>query len=297
ASTGATSITTGGSFNAAFANGATITQGAHADGTAVSYLMGLSNVATTIALTTDTSGDAAGENITVTTGSGADTITVAAASYIGTAGAASSVIAINTAAGDDSITFSYGTMVASSIAGGVTIDAGTGQDTITKTAGTNDGTAIGITTYTVQDGDSLAASFDTITGFDLGTGTTFADSLDFGTANVEGNTAGTDGTDSGTIKSHAITTGIITFDDTDVFATAVVANAANLADILAYVATNISTAGDTVAFAYDSTGNGTADSTWVFNQGVQDSVVYLSGVVGTGVSATNAATAGLIDIG
>ncbi|MDC0410780.1 DUF4214 domain-containing protein [Luminiphilus sp.] len=297
ASTGATSITTGGSFNAAFANGATITQNAHADGTAVSYVMGLSNVDTTIALTTAAIANAAGENITITTGSGADTVTVVAAGFIGNGAGASSVMAINTAAGNDAITFSYGTMVANSTAGGVTIDAGTGQDTITKTAGTNDGTAIGITTYTVQDGDSLAASFDTISGFDLGTGTTFADSLDFGTANVEGNTAGTDGTDSGTIKSHAITSGIVTFDDTDVFATAVVVNAGNISDVLAYLATNISTAGDTVALAYDSTGNGTADSTFVFNQGTLDSVVLLAGVVGTSLSATNAATGGLIDIG
>ena len=156
----------------------------------------------------------------------------------------------------------------------------------------------GISTFTVQDGDSLAGSFDTIIGFDLGDGAaTFADSLDFGTANVEGNTAGTDGTDSGTIKSHAITSGIVTFDDTDVFAAAVVVNTGNISDVLSYLATNISTAGDTVALAYDSTGNGTADSTFVFNQGVQDSVVYLSGVVGLSVSATNATTAGLIDIG
>ena len=45
-----------------------------------------------------------------------------------------------------------------------------------------------------------------------------------GTASVVANSAGTDGTDStltisgATIKSHAITDGVITFDDADVFA-------------------------------------------------------------------------------
>jgi hypothetical protein len=74
-------------------------------------------------------------------------------------------------------------------------------------------------------------------------------------------------------------------------------NSANLSDALAYLATNISTASDTVAFAYDSTNSGTANGTFVFQQGTNDSVVLLTDVVGTSLSATNATTAGLIDIG
>jgi len=296
-STGDVSITTGGSFNAAFANGAVITNAGAANASELVYSMGLSNVDTTIAITSAGLLDATNENLNVTTGSGADTVTITAASMIGVTGAASSAMTINTAAGNDAITFTYSTLVSDNTAGGVSIDAGTGKDTITKSAGTNDGSAFGITTYVVQDGDSLAASFDTITGFDLGTGATFADSLDFAGTGVAGNTAGTNGTDSGTLKSHAITSGIITFDDADTFATAVTINSANLADALAYVATNIGTASDTVAFAYDSTNNGTADGTFVFQQGTLDSVVHLTDVVGTSVSATNAATAGLIDIG
>ena len=188
-------------------------------------------------------------------------------------------------------------MVSNNTAGGVAIDAGTGKDTITKAAGTNAANAFGITTYTVQDGDSLAASYDEITGFDLGTAGIFADSLNFDGTGVAGNTAGTDGTDSGTLKSHAIASGIITFDDQDSFGAAVTINSTNLADALAYVASNISTASDTVAFAYDSTNSGTANGTFVFQQGTNDSVVLLTDVVGTSVSATNATTAGLIDIG
>ena len=296
--TDAVSVTTGGSFNAAFANGATITNAAAADAKAVTYAMGLSNVDTTIALTSAGVLNAASENLSVTTGSGEDTITVAAASFTGRTGAASSQIIINTAAGNDTITFSHGTLASDNTSGGIAIDAGTGKDTITKSAGVNDGTntAFGNTAYTVQDGDSLAASYDEITGFGLGTAALIADTLNFDGTGIAGNTAGTDGTDSGTLKSHAIASGIITFDDQDSFGTAVTINSANLADALAYVASNISTASDTVAFVYDSTNSGTANGTFVFQQGTNDSVVLLTDVVGTSVSATNNTTAGLIDI-
>jgi len=296
--TGAVSVTTGGSFNSAFSGGAIITNALAANASAVSYSMGLSNVDTTISVTSAGLLDATNENLAVTTGSGADTVSVLAAAFVGVTGAASSTMSINTAAGDDSITFSYSTLVSNNTAGGIAIDAGTGKDTITKSAGTNSATdALGITTYTVQDGDSLAASFDTITGYDLGTGAIMADTLNFDGTGVTGNTAGTNGADNGTLKSHAITSGIITFDDVDTFATAVTINSANLSDALAYVAANIGTASDTVAFAYDSTNNGTADGTFVFQQGTLDSVVHLTDVVGTSLSATNATTAGLIDIG
>jgi hypothetical protein len=174
----AVSVTTGGSFNAAFANGATITNAAAADAKAVTYSMGLSNVDTTISITSTGLLNAANENLSVTTGSGADTVTITAASMVGVAGAESSRMIINTAAGNDSITYTHGTLASDNTAGGVAIDAGTGKDTISKT-GVNDGSAFGISTFTVQDGDSLAASYDEITGFDLGTAAIFADSLNF----------------------------------------------------------------------------------------------------------------------
>jgi hypothetical protein len=296
--TGSVAVTTGGSFNSAFSTGAIITNASAANAASVNYSMGLSNVDTTINVTSAGLLDAANEDLAAVTGSGNDTVTITAAAFVGVTGAASSIMSINTAAGDDTINFTYSTLVSNNTAGGIAIDAGTGKDLITKAAGTNSATDIlGITTYTVQDGDSLAASFDTITGFDLGTGAIMADTLNFDGTGVTGNTAGVNGTDSGTLKSHAIASGIITFDDVDTFATAVTINAANLADALAYVASNIGTASDTVAFAYDSTNNGTADGTFVFQQGTLDSVVHLTDVVGTSLSATNATTAGLIDIG
>ena len=113
------------------------------------------------------------KNLSVTTGSGADTVTVTLRVSLVRQVHTSSTIAIDTAAGNDTITFSYGTLVSDNTAGGIGVNAGTGKDTITKSSGTNDGTntAFGNTTFTIDAGDSLAASYDEITGFDLGTGT------------------------------------------------------------------------------------------------------------------------------
>lgn len=293
---GAITLTTGAGFNTAFSNGVEIVAAANnTDAKAVAISGGLSTVNTKVSITTD-NGGATTEDVSITTGSGADTVTIAAASFVGVAGADGGQLIVDTGAGNDTISVTHGVLVSNNTSRTVSIDAGTGADTITK-VGTNDDSALGTTNFVVQDGDSKADGYDVITGFDLGTATLFSDSLDFDTANVQGNTAGTDGTDSGTIKSHAITNGIITFDDVDTFAAAVTINSSNLSSVLTYLATNISTAGNTVAFAYDKDGNGTNDGTFVFNQGTNDSVVELVGVVATSMSATNAATANLLAIG
>lgn len=290
-----TSITSGAAFNTAFANGVTITQAGHAtaDKSAV-YALGLSNVNTTVTLTSTTNGDATGEDLSVTTGSGNDTVTISDTSFVGKTGADAAQIIANTGSGNDTITVSYGTLVSDNTSTSVLVDAGTGKDILSMT-GTNADNALGITEFKVQDGDSLAASYDEITGFNLAEGDKFADTLDFDAATVVAN-ATVDGTDSGTIKSHKVASGMITFDDVDSFAAAVTVNSTNLSDVLTYLAANITTAGETVAFAYDANGDGTNDATFVFNQGTNDSVVELVGVVATSMSATNAHTAGMIDI-
>jgi len=122
---------------------------------------------------------------------------------------------------------------------------------------------------------------------------------------VVGDTTGTNGADStltiasATVKSHAITSGIATFDDDNTFATALtLSTEAHLAAVVQYLQANdIGNAGSTVAFVVGT-------DTYVFQQGADDGVdnsldilVKLTGVTGTSVSATNATTAGLIDIG
>ena len=95
-----------------------------------------------------------------------------------------------------------------------------------------------------------------------------------------------------------MTAGLTTFDDAAGFATALVINSANLADVVEYLKLNM-TANHTAAFTFDSTNNGTADGTMVFHQGsaasVADDLVFLAGVTADSVIATNA-SAGADDL-
>jgi hypothetical protein len=91
------------------------------------------------------------------------------------------------------------------------------------------------------------------------------------------------GTDSGTILSHSINNGIISFDDINTYTSPLTITAANLADTLGYLQTNI-TANNTVAFI--SEGN-----TFVFQDGgVTDTLVELVGVVASSINTSGLAT-------
>jgi hypothetical protein len=295
ANTTALSFTTGGFFDNNFkASGVTLTTGTLADAATATIDLASFTGAAKVVATSSGVGNAASEDLSINTGSGADDVTLTAASWVGAAGAASN-ITVGTGAGADKISLTIGNLLATT-SGNIVVNGGTGADTITVSH-TNDTTATALISFKVADGDSTAAARDKITGFLKADGTDRSDVLDFDTANVAANTAGTNGTDSGTIKSHAISSGIITFDDIDSFTTALTVNEANLADVLTYVATNISTAGDTVAFAYDSNSDGTADATIVFNQGASDSVIELVGVTGVTAIGASAVTANLVAIG
>lgn len=293
-STGIQSLTTGAAFNAAFSTGVTLTDGVTATTEDLAYNLGLANMAVKVVSTGGAQTGATTENVVITTGSGADDITWGATGWLGVAATGGTVV-IATGAGDDKISVTTGTLAAQTTGIPVSITGGTGADTIT-TVHVNGGTT-GNIVFVVADGDSLAASRDKITGFNIGTAALFSDTLNLeGTPTIQADTAGVNGTDSGNLRSHAIAGGLITFSATDVLGGLTVINQANLADALAYVATNISTATATVMFAYDSDSSGTVDATIVFNQGTLDSVIELVGAVGVTLNATNGATLGLIDL-
>ena len=298
ASTTSVSLTSGAGFNSAFSGGVTISEGVTAATNTLTYSLGLATVDVTINSIGGSQTGATTEDVNITTGSGADTVTFSATGWVGVAGAAGE-INISTGSGADTISVTTGTLLAiTGGTGGATITGGTGADKITAVH-VNGGTT-GNFNYVIADGDSLVSGRDVITGFDLGGGgSLFSDTLDFTDVSGVLNGGAVNGTDSGVIKSHSTATGIITFDDVDTYAAALTINSGNLSDVITYLTTNLTTAGQTAAFAYDSTGNGTADSTMVFNAGVgaNDSLVELVGVVGTSLSATNANTAGLIDVG
>jgi hypothetical protein len=216
---------------------------------------------------------------TITTGNGADTI-------LGGSGAD----IINGGAGIDLIEGGDG---------GDSITGGTGADVfqyVTASAMTFGGT-----------GDAgTITGYDKISDFALGTASANAETIDLidVTDGVLGNTSGVDGTDSTltiggvAVKSHAVASGAVSFDDAGTYAAALtVDSTADLAAVAQYLQVNdIGNAGQTVFFTATI---GTAN-TYVYQQsaaGAGGNLIELTGVTGLSISATNATTAGLIDIG
>ncbi|WP_439393019.1 VCBS domain-containing protein [Bradyrhizobium sp. PMVTL-01] len=178
--------------------------------------------------------------------------------------------------------------------------AGSGGNTLT---GRSNGDLLvggaGADTFVIGTGDSpvtvggtgnsgtLTATYDVLSLF-----STTADFLDLqGTPSAAANTSGTNGIDSTltvagqTIKSHAITNGMITFDDANTYAAAVTLNGTDTSAVAAavqYLQNNdIGNAGTTVAFI--ATINGAAH-TYVYEQvgatpnSANDILVDLQGV-------------------
>jgi len=289
------SLTAASAFNAAFADGATVTTGTIANNQTVTVAAGLANVAMTITVDATSVDGGTGNGTSITTGSAADTVTFTGDdTYVGEAtAAAQGTIVINTRGGDDTISVTIGTLDSALATGGqaMTITGGAGKDKITK-VGVNDTVVLGTAYFTMAAGDSSTTAWDEITGFDAADGTLLSDVLNFeGTAVVSTFTATAD---FGSIKSHSLTAGYATFDDVTDYTSALVINSANVADVVGYLNANVAANG-TVAFAYDSDSSGTADATMVFHQGsaasVADDLVMLVGVTSGSLHATLTTTA------
>jgi hypothetical protein len=290
-----TVITAASAFNSAFSTGAVITSGNIAVTKDITLNAGLATVDVTLAIAATTQTGATTEINTIVTGSGADTITYTDTGFVGVAGGAQGAINIDTNAGDDTITVTTGTLLgnASSVAVPIVIAGGSGQDSITMTH-TNSNFAFGVARYDFAAGDSNTVTYDTITGINVAAAALFSDQI-----NVEG--TGTVGAftatvDSGTILSHDTTAGVITFDDAGTFAAAITINAANLADVVGYLGTNAA-ANESHVFAFDSTGDGTADGQMVHHQGATaataDDLIFLSGLTTIdSIITTNASVVG-----
>ena len=145
-----------------------------------------------------------------------------------------------------------GTSAANTLKGGGNNDklaGGAGVDTLTGGAGDD--------RFIFGSGDSnaTASGFDTITDVELADETD-VDTVDlYNLPNIVADTAGQNGTDntSGTIKSHAISNGVVTFDDADTFAAALTSSDFTLADAIDYLVKNLAgtdSDGDAVAFNY-----------------------------------------------
>ncbi len=168
--------------------------------------------------------------------------------------------------GNDVITAGDGDDAVFGGSGNDTIDGGIGVDTLNGGAGTDTLTGgTGIDTFTIDAGHSViaiggAGDAGTITGYDIIAD--FATGAGGDVLNLDGapaaaaNTAGVNGTNSTltiggiAISSHAISNGIITFDDAGTYVSALaISSAGNLAAVVQYLLGNdIGGAGATVAF-------------------------------------------------
>jgi Ca2+-binding RTX toxin-like protein len=161
--------------------------------------------------------------------------------------------------------------------GADTLIGGLGKDTydLTETTAATD-------MLVIAKGDSLISGYDIATHFALGTGlinTVGVDKLDLANTTIATNAASVNGVDSGIIHSHHISNGMISFDDINTFTAPLAITAANIANVLSYLQTNI-TAGNTVAFVSG------ADSYVFQDGGVNDTLVELVGVIAHSVNTS-----------
>ena len=181
------------------------------------------------------------------------------------------------------------------LAGNDILKGGAGTDSLDGGAGADNLYGEGdLDTFILEAGDSVLSfggtgdagtitGYDTIHDFETGNGTSNSETINtVGTATVVADTAGTDGTDStltigaATIKSHAITNGVISFDDADTFAGMLeISTNSEVAAALDYIQNqDLGNAGATVGFDVGS-------DTFLFTQGndagddAQDVVVRL----------------------
>jgi hypothetical protein len=278
--TGNMSLTTGGAFNTAFADGVTITTGALAQTKDIQLVAGLSSVDIALTVTATSLTGAATETSSIVTGSGDDTVKfTGGANYKGVLGAAQGTIVIETAAGDDAITVTLGDLVSgiNTTGNALTITPGAGTDTITMTKD-NGVLTTGSAHIVVGYGDSIFGAHDKITGFDIADGTDIGDKVDFGGTGAVA--ASLTANDFGAIKSSSLTTGVATFDDSESFVQKLLINETNVADVMGYLAANTS-ANAVVGFEYDSTNDGNVDSFILFHKGgtgLPDDTVQLMGI-------------------
>lgn len=281
--TGAVSYTgMGAAFKTAFADGVTITTGTLADGSTYNVGLGLYDKAVNLTLVSDGNGQSTADNITIVTGSGADTVSVTANSWVGTAGAAGQ-ISVSTGAGDDTITVSTGTILAVTGAAPVIVNGGAGKDTISLTSA-NAATDLTVTVK-VTAGESTTAAYDSVSGFDMGGGGLFSSTLDFDTVSLAAySAAAPSGSTASELTVAVAANGLVTFGGST-------ASALTLAQKIAAVASVVSTtSGDTALFTHGS-------NSYVFNNHTSgDSLVELVGITGTSLVTANATTAGAIFI-
>ena len=168
--------------------------------------------------------------------------------------------------GNDSFTITK----AQTTGGVLTIEGGEGKDQVSINTTVK-------TTVKISDGDSVKGSNDVIYGFKTGD----KDKLDLATTTI-GNEADAAADIANDIKAWGTNAkGKAKFYSDAAHTNETIVNSKNLDSVLKYLAEKLNGTGKTVAFDYDRDGDGTADSTYVFQDGNKDTVVELAGTTGT----------------
>jgi hypothetical protein len=283
----------GAGFLGAFANGVTVTDtNSGALAKAYTWASGLYDKNVTLTHTTLGTGGATDSNQSITTGGGADVITLdGSAAFVGKTAAGGGKIVVSTGAGADTITVSTSTLLTTASVQAVTITGGTGADIINATTHVNGAATTGLIgnfSFVIAAGDSTTTAFDQITGFRAGATSAgeVSDGLDFSNATLNAYTAtAATGFSAGQLTVAVSAVGAVTFAGTS-------AASLTVAQKIAAVQSVVVTVNGDSAFFIDG------GSTYVFNnETAGDVVVQLSGLTGiTALITTNAATANAIFI-
>ena len=298
----------------------------------VSWLGGTMNAATAVldgALSIVTAGSAA---TTATANADLNIITTGGVSTVAASAGNDVTIFTGSVAGTDGLTFNGGAGNDAAV-GTASVDnftGGTGADKfVMQDTSTIDGNSDRVI---IADGDSMASAYDTVFGWDVGSAAAVAaavvgaatagsDVLDLDSTTIAGPVAATTLTSSfqasngASIEGYTIGgTGLVTFQNlgADHAVGGIGANAdatvqvgtgtgeISLSNALTALATELNGTGATAIFTYDANGVGgitAADSTFVFQDGVNDTVVELAGVfTATGLENVAGAADTLINI-
>jgi len=267
------SLTGGSEFSEAFSGGFELDTEVGDAAVTVSAASATVNMKVDVTAATAT----AARDISITTGTGDDTILLTAAS------ATTTKVDVDTGAGDDSITLTFtgATLILTNDA--MTIDAGKGKDTVTLTDVTV--AEADHVTIKIEAGDSLVGSYDSYTGYIDSTGALLGMKIDFdGSAAIA--TAVTNQAISGFTSSEATlssnSTGVVTFNGTSTL---------TLDQKIAAVQAEFVGANETVVFGHQN-------DAYVFHNSTSgDSLVHLISQAATaGLEASTGTTAGEIVI-
>jgi len=129
--------------------------------------------------------------------------------------------------------------------------------------------------------------YDVITGFALGNGisTKEADQINLDSFQIAADINGFDGVNSGNIRSHEITNGIISFDNANQYSDALTLTGVNINNVFIYLQNNL-THYETVAFT-------AAGNTYLFQDNFYQTTVKLSGIIATNLNTDGLTAEGI----